>query len=210
MAKTEKDARLIEYKDTINQLNMTIKSQNELILSLKDTISSNQEQMHIMMEQIEYLTRKLFGISSEKTKNLEGQYNLFDEAEQEALPTDETEIAESVPVKEHTRKAKSKQSDIFKGVPSRDEIIPLSEEQKLCADCGAGMKVIGKEFVRREFRFTPAKGEVVNIYVETAKCPVCSEAPAMERAVQFVKSHAPQALIPHSYATSSVVAWVMY
>ena len=210
MAKSQKDARLIEYKDMISQLNMTVKSQNEIILSLKDTISSNQEQMRIMTEQIEYLTQKLFGTSSEKTKNLDGQYSLFDEAEQEAMSTDETEIAESVPVKEHTRKAKSKQTDVFKGVPSRDEIIPLSEDQKLCTDCGAEMKVIGREFVRREFRFTPAKGEVVNIYVETAKCPVCSEAPAMEKAVQFVKSHAPEALIPHSYATASVVAWVMY
>lgn len=52
MAKTEKDARLIEYKDTISQLNMTIKSQNEIILSLKDTIASNQEQMRIMTEQM--------------------------------------------------------------------------------------------------------------------------------------------------------------
>ena len=119
MAKTEKDARLIEYKDTISQLNMTIKSQNEIILSLKDTIASNQEQMRIMTEKIEYLTGKLFGTSSEKTKNLEGQYNLFDEAEQEALPMDETEIAEAVPVKEHTRKSKSKQADVFKGVPYR-------------------------------------------------------------------------------------------
>lgn len=99
---------------------------------------------------------------------------------------------------------------MFKGVPSRDEIIPLSEDQKFCADCGAERKVIGREFLRREFRFILAKGEVVNIYVETAKCPVCSEAPAMEKAVQFVKSHAPEALIPHSYATASVVAWVMY
>ncbi len=210
MAKSQKDARLIEYKDTISQLNMTVKNQNEIILSLRDTIASNQEQMRVMTEQIEYLTKKLFGTSSEKTKNLEGQYKLFDEAEQEAIPMDETEIAGSVPVKEHTRKAKSKQADVFKGVPSRDEVIPLSEDQKFCTDCGAEMKVVGREFVRREFHFTPAKGEVVNIYIETAKCPVCSEAPAMERAVQFVKSHAPEALIPHSYATASVVAWVMY
>ena len=210
MAKSQKDARLMEYKDIISQLNMTVKSQNEIILSLRDTIASNQEQMRTMTEQIEYLTKKLFGTSSEKTKNLEGQYNLFDEAEQEAIPVDETETAGSVPVKEHTRKPKSRQADVFKGVPSRDEIIPLSEDQKFCADCGAERKVIGREFLRREFRFIPAKGEVVNIYVETAKCPVCSEAPAMEKAVQFVKSHAPEALILHSYATASVVAWVMY
>lgn len=210
MAKNEKDARLIEYKDTISQLNMTIKSQNEIILSLRETIASNQEQMRIMTEKIDYLTNKLFGTSSEKTKTLEGQYNLFDEAEQEAVPADESDIAEAIPVKEHTRKAKSIQSDIFKGVPSRDEIIPLSDKQKHCSDCGAQLEVIGKQFVRREFRFTPAKGEVVNIYVETAKCPVCSEAPAMEKAVQFVKAHAPEALISHSYASTSVVAWVMY
>lgn len=210
MAKSQKDARLVEYKDIISQLNMTVKSQNEIILSLRDTIASNQEQMRTMTEQIEYLTKKLFGTSSEKTKNLEGQYNLFDEAEQEAIPVDETETAGAVPVKEHTRKPKSRQADVFKGVPSRDEIIPLSEDQKFCADCGAERKVIGREFLRREFRFIPAKGEVVNIYVETAKCPVCSEAPAMEKAVQFVKSHAPEALILHSYATASVVAWVMY
>ena len=83
MAKTEKDARLIEYKDTISQLNMTIKSQNEIILSLKETIASNQEQMRIMTEKIDYLSHKLFGTSSEKTQNLEGQYSLFDEADRE-------------------------------------------------------------------------------------------------------------------------------
>lgn len=166
--------------------------------------------MRIMTEKIDYLTNKLFGTSSEKTKTLDGQYSLFDEAEQEAIPSDESEIAEEIPVKEHTRKAKSKQSEIFKGVPTRDEIIPLSEEQKHCSECGADMEVIGKQFLWRKFRFTPAKGEVVNIYVETAKCPVCSKAYAMKNAVQFVKANAPEALIPHSYASASVIAWVMY
>lgn len=70
MAKSQNDARLMEYKDMISQLNMTVKSQNEIILSLCDTIASNQEQMCIMTEQIEYLTKKLFGTSSEKTQNL--------------------------------------------------------------------------------------------------------------------------------------------
>lgn len=111
--------------------------------------------MRTMTEQIEYLTKKLFGTSSEKIKNLEGQYTLFDEAEQEAMSTDETEIAESVPVKEHTRKAKSGQADVFKSIPSCDKIIPLSEDQKFCVDCGTEMKVTGREFLRREFRFSP-------------------------------------------------------
>ncbi len=92
----EKDARLIEYKDTISQLNMTIKSQNEIILSLKETIASNQEQMRVMTEKIDYLTNKLFGTSSEKSKTIEGQYNLFDEAEQESVSANESDTAASV------------------------------------------------------------------------------------------------------------------
>lgn len=82
MAKSQKDARLIEYKDMISQLNMTVK------ISLKDTIASNQEQMRIMTEQIEYLTKKLFGTSSEKTQNLDGQYSLFLDEATSALDTD--------------------------------------------------------------------------------------------------------------------------
>ncbi len=194
--------------DTISQLNMTIRSQNELIDSLRQTIASNNEAMAILNEKVDYLTKKLFGTSSEKSKNVEGQLSLFNEAEQEASPAEEQ--AEEVIVKEHARRAKGTHADIFKGVHARDEVIPLSEEQKYCAECGAEMEVIGKEFVRREFRFTPARGEVVNIYRETAKCPVCFRAPAMAKAVEFVKAHVPEALIPHSYASASVVAWTMY
>lgn len=69
---------------------------------------------------------------------------------------DEAQESETVTVKEHTRQAKRTSDEIFKGVPSRDEVLPISEDQKHCSDCGTEMEVIGKEFVRREFRFTPA------------------------------------------------------
>ena len=99
MAKDPKVSRIMEYKDTISQLNMTIKSQNELIVSLQKTIDSNNEAMAVMNEKIDYLTKKLFGTSSEKSKNVEGQLSLFDEAEQEAGAYEEPE-AEGTVVKE--------------------------------------------------------------------------------------------------------------
>ena len=210
MAKSAKDSKIMEQKDTISQLNMVISSQNELITSLRSTVEECNSTIASLREQIEYLTHKLFGTSSEKSKNIEGQLSLFNEAEQETQAFDKEEEAATVTVKEHTRQAKRTHDEIFKGVPSRDELIPLSEDQKHCADCGTEMEVIGKEFVRREFRFTPAKGEVVNIYRETAKCPQCSTASAMARNIQFVKANVPEALIPHSYASASSVAWVMY
>ena len=84
------------------------------------------------------------------------------------------------------------------------------ENERVCDECGAALEPIGKGFVRHEFRFTPAKGEVVNIYHETYKCPACSTADAMEENIKFVKAAVPEALIPNSYASGSAVAWVMY
>lgn len=210
MSRNAADTKIREQKDLISQLNMTINSQNELIASLRSTLEECNSTIAGLRGQVEYLTGKLFGTSSEKTKRMEGQLSLFDEAGQEAHPANEITADEPVSVKEHTRRTKRTSSEIFNGVPCRDIVIPLSEDQRYCADCGSEMEVIGKEFVRREFRFTPAKGEVINYYRETAKCPRCSTEPAMERNIRFVKANVPEALIPHSYASASAAAWVMY
>ena len=50
--------------------------------------------------------KKLFGTSSEKSRNIEGQLKLFNEAEQEACLADEIQETETVIIKEHARKAK--------------------------------------------------------------------------------------------------------
>lgn len=207
MAVSAKDSKLLEQKDLISQLNTTIAAQTELIQSLKKDHEADREQIQNLLAQIDYLTKKLFGTSSEKMKDVEGQLNLFDEAEQEA---DVDLKAPAIKVPEHTRKKKRTLEELFKGVPSRDEIISLPENERVCDECGAALEPIGKEFVRHEFRFTPAKGEVVNIYRETYKCPECSTADAMEENIKFVKAAVPEALIPNSYASGSAVAWVMY
>lgn len=209
MAKNINDSRIMQQNDTISQLNMVVSIQNGLITSLRSTVEECNATISSLREQVEYLTQKLFGTSSEKSKTIAGQLNLFDEAEQEAqLPVEGT-VAETV-IREHTRSAKRTNGATFKGVPSMDEVIPFSGGQRHCADCGSEMEVIGKEFVRQEFRFTPAKVEIVNIYSETAKCPKCSTLSSMTRNIQFVKANVPEALIPHSYASASAAAWVMY
>ena len=69
------------------------------------------------------------------------------------------------------------------------------------------MECIWKEFVRHEFRFTPAKGKVVNIYRETYKCPECAISEEHPDDQTFVKAPVQEPLIPESYASESVVGW---
>lgn len=85
MAVSAKDSKLLEQKDLISQLNTTIAAQTELILSLKKDNDADREQIQNLLAQVDYLTKKLFGTSSEKMKDVEGQLNLFDEAEQKLI-----------------------------------------------------------------------------------------------------------------------------
>lgn len=210
MAGNSKDSKILAYKDMINQLNKTISTQTELIQSLQKTLEADRLEKENLRQQIEYLTKKLFGTSSEKRKDIDGRLNLFDEAGQEADPTWEQELPDDITVPEHKRKARRTHADLFKNVPSCDEIISLPEEERNCPTCGTQMECIGKEFVRHEFRFTPAKGKVVNIYRETYKCPECAISEEHPDDQTFVKAPVQEALIPESYASESVVGWAMH
>ena len=79
MASSAKDIQFKELKDTISQLNTTIRTQNDLIVSLqkmleernakddeKDRIISN------LQAQLEYFKQKLFGSSSERRSDMGG------------------------------------------------------------------------------------------------------------------------------------------
>ena len=210
MAGNSKDSKILAYKDMINQLNKTISAQTELIQSLQKTLEADRLEKETLRQQIEYLTKKLFGTSSEKRKDIEGQLNLFDEAEQEADPAWKPELPDDITVPEHKRKARRTHAELFKNVPSCDEILSLPEEERNCPTCGTQMECIGKEFVRHEFRFTPAKGKVVNIYRETYKCPECARSEEHPDDQTFVKAPVQEPLIPESYASESVVAWAMH
>jgi len=211
MAVNAKDSRLSEYKDTIAQLNTTIRAQNTLIQSLQKTVEDCNTTITNLQEQVDYLTRKLFGTSSEKKNDIPGQMNLFNEAELEAdqeseSVADETETI----VSSHARRPKRTSREIFRGIPVVEEIINLPQEEQVCSDCDTPLECIGKEFVRQEFRYEPAKGKLVRIYRATYKCPVCTTADVLEGNLSFVKADVPEALIPHSYASASSVAWTMY
>ena len=71
MAGNSKDSKILAYKDMINQLNKTIAAQTELIQSLQKTLEADRLEKENLRQQIEYLTKKLFGTFSEKRKDIE-------------------------------------------------------------------------------------------------------------------------------------------
>ena len=88
MASSAKDIQLRELKDTVSQLKTMISEQTELIKSLRLIIDKKSSHEKALQEQVDYLTKKLFGSSSERrSDDIPGQQNLFDEAEVEQDPS---------------------------------------------------------------------------------------------------------------------------
>jgi len=88
MASSAKDIQLRELKDTISQLKTMVSEQTELIKSLRLLIDEKSSHEKALQEQVDYLTKKLFGSSSERrSDDIPGQQNLFDETEMEQDPS---------------------------------------------------------------------------------------------------------------------------
>ncbi|RGD96556.1 hypothetical protein DW677_08660 [Clostridium sp. AM25-23AC] len=68
------------------------------------------------------------------------------------------------------------------------------------------MTTIGYTDVREELRITPAKVERILYKQEVAVCPECRK----DGDGTLVKATTPTALFPHSPASASIVAYVMY
>ena len=197
MSTSAKDIQLRELKDTISQLNTTIASQNQLIVSLQTALASKDEayshQIAVLNEQIAYLTRKLFGSSSEKRDDIEGQLSLFDEAE--SLASDNTEISKlETTVKAHTRKSKKLLAEKLKGIPVEQVIHDIPEDERICEICGTNLEEIGREVVRRELEYIPAKVKVIEHVSVHYGCPSCK---ANDESF-IVKAPVPKALMKHS------------
>lgn len=208
MASSAKDIQLRELKDTISQLKTMVSEQTEMMKSLRLIIDEKSSHEKAIQEQVDYLTKKLFGSSSERrADDIPGQQNLFDEAEMEqnpSLPEEETVI------KEYTRKKKGTHEDLFKGLKIEKVVLPLPEEEKICPVCGTQLVLIGEEYVRRELEFIPATCKVIEYYSQSYGCPSCKEGLGDTEKPVIIKSQVPAALVGKGPASASTVAWTMY
>ena len=161
-----------------------------------------------LQEQVDYLTQKLFGSSSERrSDDIPGPQNLFDEAE---IEQDPFLLEEETVIREHTRKKKVIHDDLFKGLRVEKVVIPRPEEEQVCPVCGTQMVLIGEEYVRRELEFVPATCKVIEYYSQSYRCPSCKEGLRGTEKPVIIKSWVPVALVGKGLASSSAVVWTMY
>lgn len=209
-----RDFLLIELKDTILNLRKTIESLNETIANQQKSLEEKEEKNAKLQEQVDFLTKKLFGKSSEK-KPFPGQYSFFesfDEAENTADPNASEPFdseEDTTEVKAHRRKTKKRIKEKYENLPVVKRVIDLPDDQKFCLECNAPLVKVGETFVRRQLEIIPAKIQLVEIYETTYKCEACEINPEKE-ATPFVKARPIEGLFPHSPASESVVAFIIY
>lgn len=175
--------------------------------TLENRIAKLEKENRRLQEMVEFLTRKLYGSSSEKTSSLgiEGQMSFFNEAETEAgsdaLEPDMQDVENY-----RKKKFKGQREKLLKDIPHEKKLCTLVEEDRFCDRCGSSLNPVGEEFVRTEIEFIPARIRVIDYYRETFECRSCRKngEPYME------KSPMPSAVIQHSYASASTIAWVIH
>ena len=209
MPDNARDRQLIELKDLISELNQTIRTLQETLSTMREREAALQTERDNLKEQVDYLTKKLFGRSSEKSSSFPGQLSLFNEAELEqdaqSLSEEEQESVTEKPVK--SRKRKTTMEEKFVGLKVKKVLVDLSDAEKVCSDCGAPLEKIGEEFLKREFHFIPARGKIIEYYSVNYKCPVCS---GQKELPVIVKGKDGRPHMIHGMASASTVAWVMY
>ena len=138
-------------------------------LQYQNQITELEQQIRLLKEQVDFLTRKLYGTKSEKTSvlDIEGQMSLFNETEYFADPS--AEEPKLVYVEKHLRKRKytGRREELIKDLPHSKVLHTIDESGQVCEKCGSSMVKVGEEFVRTQVQFIPASLKAIDHYRET-------------------------------------------
>ena len=181
MAQNAKDIQLRELKDLLRELRETNKLLQKTLEETQKEKAVLRQERDNFKEQVDYLTKKLFGSSSEKgVCEIPGQMNLFNEAESEMDPSaEEGDVLAATEQPQQTNpgsKAKKKRptnEERLKGIPVKKVYLEPPTDERICSECGAVMEKVGTEFVRRELEIIPARARVIEYYSVNYGCKNC-------------------------------------
>ena len=193
---------------------MKEKTYEELVKELQE---KNNEIENLKLH-INALNRIIFGSKRESTpkeeNTMEGiQTSIFGEIEDSKLKEQVENKTEEIIV--HRKKnAKKVQSGIkkseLKNVEQETIICELDEENKKCPECNSELVEIGTETVRQEIQFVPSKLKLVTYVRKVYKCKKCGTEESKKDTPTIMKVKTPRALLPHSFASSTLATDVIY
>ena len=168
----------------------------------------------VLRQQLAFYKKMVHGQKTEKTEVVmekTEQLSLFDEAETGATSAHpEKELV----VEKHTRKAKRTHEETFENLPI-EEVIHTADK-KICEKCGEEMIVIGKEKVRDELVYVPARVFVRRHFAEVVKCSSCGSDETRDAQLSDIEActirqaFVPAPVIPHSYCSPELLAHIVY
>jgi transposase len=199
---------MTEHEELL-KLRSLVQTQQEA-MEAKDRIIEKQNiQIENMIQALLHARKKLFGSSTEVTKEVDGQLSLFETAQELAGELKREQKKITIPA--YTRKARQPgiRAEMLSGLVQEIEeyIIPKTDT---CTICGGDLTIVGKRVVRTEVEFVPAKLIVKQIVQQVAKCSVCGTGENEQEACHFQKAAVPKPPLAHSLSTPSLIAQVMY
>lgn len=199
-------ALLAEKERMIEKQNAQIEKQNVQIEKKDKLIEAQRIQIENMIQALLHARKKIFGSSSEKT---DGQLSLLESIKE--LAEELSEEQKKITVKSYEKQPRKSgvREEMLAALPKEVEEYIIDSEDT-CPKCGSSLKVIGKEVIRTEVEFIPAKLKVKQIVRQVAKCESCGTKESENKIPVFVKASIPVPALPHSFSTPSLIAQIMY
>ena len=204
-------------ESSMEQTEILLTIQRQLTM-LQSTIDSLREQSRQKDEEIERLRqiilnlqRTQFGQRSEKRTYVlddgNQQLSLFDtpeKSEEKSNPEPSQNPEKEICVSGHSRKKKRTLEELCATLPVEERIVDLLDDEKVNAD-GHALTCIGQEYIRTELVLERAKAKVVKHYRK-----VYADRD-LEQETGYAEVFKPvmPPLLPHSYASASVVTDVL-
>ena len=195
----------------------------ELNKSLQATIDRQTNTIAELTRELEWFRRNMFGKKAETAKRFDDyeepgihQMSLFDYMSNEhklmmgktdGEPEEKITVDSYKRIKAERKKKRTREELLANAKKGDDKLIYAGDEEKVCDLCEERMVHFGWEYVRTEVEHIPEEIIYHEVYVEKLICKNCKE----EDDLFITKSAvAPPALIPHSFATASLIAFVGY
>jgi transposase len=194
----------MQYLDEKDQRINELENENR---KLQEKVKSLEHNVEILTQAVLHAAKQRFGASSEKTPQIYGQCFLFGELIDEISDENENKV---IDIKEHKRPVRKKgdREKLIKSLP-HELVECVLNEDAVCKICSSELEIIGKKKVRSEMEYIPAK-LVIKDYVQYVyKCVECGKNDANPYD-SISCAPAPAPVLTHSFASPSIVAWIMY